>query len=135
MHVNSLCAMIVDFAYIKNRARCKIKYSCRSAVRIPGWSRQFWANYCPVFPIGIIFITVLLLLILYTVRYCVSALRGVSLAKSNDFYALFQHCEKRLLAPSCQSVRPHGTTRLPLEMNFLMGAGIFLYLIGSVLST
>jgi len=125
MHVNSLCAMIIDFAYIKNCARCKIKYSGRSAVHIPGWSGQFWANYCPVFAIGIIVITVLLLLILYTVRYCISALRSVTLAKSNDFYALSQKREKRLLAPSCLSVRPHGTTRLPLEMNFLMGAGIF----------
>jgi hypothetical protein len=26
-----------------------------------------------------------------------------------------QNCEKRLLAPSCLSVCPHGTTRLPLD--------------------
>jgi hypothetical protein len=33
-----------------------------------------------------------------------------------------QNCEKRLLASSCLSVRPHGTSRLPLEgftLNFI----------------
>jgi hypothetical protein len=123
--------MILDFAYIKNCARCKIKYSGRSAVLIPKWSGQFLTNYCPVFLIEIIVITVLLLLILYTVRYCVSSLRSITLATSNDFYALSQQCEKRLLAPSCLFVRPHGTTRLLVEMNFLMGAGIFCILWGA----
>ena len=34
-----------------------------------------------------------------------------------DFILLdaFANCKKRLLASSCQSVRPHGTTRLPLD--------------------
>jgi len=31
------------------------------------------------------------------------------------FYARSQNCEKRPLASSCPSVRPHETTRLPLE--------------------
>jgi len=34
-----------------------------------------------------------------------------------------QNCEKRLLASSCLSVRPHGTTRLPLDgfsLNFIL---------------
>ena len=31
------------------------------------------------------------------------------------FYARSQNCEERLLASSCLSVRPHGTTRLPLD--------------------
>ena len=63
MHFNSLCAIIVDlhFAYIKICARCKIKYNGRSAFRIPVWSGRFWANYCPVFPIGIIIIIIVLL--------------------------------------------------------------------------
>jgi len=30
-----------------------------------------------------------------------------------DYVGVF--CEKRLLAASCLSVRPHGTTRLPLD--------------------
>ena len=60
MHVNSLCAMIIDFAYIKNCARCKIKYSGRSAVHIPGWSGQFWANYSPVFPIEMIMMIIII---------------------------------------------------------------------------
>jgi hypothetical protein len=31
------------------------------------------------------------------------------------FQARSQNCEKPLLASSCQSVRPHGTTRFPLD--------------------
>ena len=31
------------------------------------------------------------------------------------FYASSQNCEKLLLASSCLSVRPHGTTRFPLD--------------------
>jgi hypothetical protein len=91
MHVNSLCAIIVDLhvAYIKICALCKIKYSGRSAIRIPGCYGQFWANYCPIFLIGILIITVLLLV---TVRYFVSAVKSVTLARSNDFYALSQQC-------------------------------------------
>jgi hypothetical protein len=34
---------------------------------------------------------------------------------STSFYARLQNCEKRLLALSCLSVRPHGTTRFPLD--------------------
>jgi len=35
----------------------------------------------------------------------------------NHFWERLQNCEKRLLAlsPVCLSVRPHGTTRLPLD--------------------
>ena len=31
------------------------------------------------------------------------------------FWARSQNCEKRLLASSCLSVRPHGTARIPLD--------------------
>ena len=34
---------------------------------------------------------------------------------SKDFCKHLQNCEKRLLASSCLSVRPHGTTRFPLD--------------------
>ena len=79
MHVNSICAITVGLhfpvcynsmviAYIKICTRFKIKYIGRSVTHIPVWSEQFWANYCPIFPIGIFIIIVLLLLILYTLR-------------------------------------------------------------------
>jgi hypothetical protein len=72
-------------------------------------------------------------------RYSISALRSVTLATSNDFYARSQNCEKRLLAPLYLSVRlsvlPYGKFRLLQELNFVMGAGNFMYLVGSLLST
>jgi hypothetical protein len=42
--------------------------------------------------------------------------RGWLTDRTHDsFKTLSQNCEKRLLASSCLSVRPHGKTRLPLD--------------------
>ena len=55
----------------------------------------------------------------YMFRYFLQAIiRQIIIFRCTHFYAFrrfSQNCEKRLLVSSCLSVRPHGTTRLPLD--------------------
>jgi uncharacterized protein involved in tolerance to divalent cations len=69
-----------DYCHLSDCFTGESMYNGPSVIRIPEWSGRFWAKYSPVFLTNYDYRT----LLLYTVRYSISALRSFTSAFSDD---------------------------------------------------